>query len=212
MSDSGTTFVGWVAGGVGVVLLYSAYKNTSPFGVLKHTLGSESTAPKPIDSGVRAVDFGWNGLTTNIEAQPQSSVAFDWSGLTTNIGAVGTRPQQLKDHKVSPIWTPIPTQPTMLLDICAVSPFLQVQLSYGKPIFLTGAKRSAADADAKFAEDPNRYAPGDKSLHVVGLAVDVATDHVDVNDPKLLDAFTKQGWFRRGKPGELWHYSYGVPG
>jgi hypothetical protein len=98
----------------------------------------------------------------------------------------------------------------MLLDVTAMASFMAVQATYGKPIPLTGAWRSEAVQAAGYESDPNRFAPPGKGAHPVGLAVDVHADRVDLNDPKLLEAFTRHGWYRRGRSG-IMHYSYGVP-
>lgn len=202
----GTTFLGWMAGGTGIVLLYSAYKNESPFDVLQATLSATPTAARKIDTS-----------TTSL-GSTDSDPAPSYSSRAGSIAANNSREGQIAAHVIQPTLVPIPTQPNMLLDIGAMTSFMKVQAKYGKPIILTGAYRShAAQVDAYNRAGPNgTFGTPGTSKHEVGLAVDLHAMN-NLEDPRLIAAFESEGWYRRGKvlsngKPEPWHWSYKVPG
>lgn len=189
-------FLGWMAGGTGIVLLYSAYKNKSPLTVLTDTLTGNKTTAAPISGFVSTTP------TTG----------------TTVTGS--TRASAIKAKTVRPDYVSIGSQPNLVLDRDAAASFARVEAAYGKTIFLSGASRSYAEQAASYALHPERFAPPGTSLHEVGLAVDVVQT-MNLEDPRLIAAFTSNGWFRAGKLGnwyghgqihEPWHWSYGVAG
>lgn len=189
----------WLAGGAGVILLYSAYKNVSPVSVVSGRLSGDNIKT-PIDSSsgstVVSGDYGGDYSKGNTVSAPSSDVA---------------RAQQLAARSITPIIVPIPSQPTMMLDYIAVKSFMGVQGAFGALIPITGGYRSYATQAKRYQEAPSRFAPPGHSLHEVGLAVDVNTDRVDVNAAPLIKAFSDHGWYRVGKSGPM-HWSYGVPG
>jgi hypothetical protein len=195
--SKGTAFLGWTAGAAGIVLVYSAYKNVGPVSVIKGTL-TGSTDRTAIDDGtaVAFTDRANEWLTGNGNgSDPAGSI---------------DRARKLQARQIQPVWTPIPTQPTMKLDIYAVKSFLQVQAEYGKPLKLTGAQRSTETQAAGYAADPGRFAPPGKSGHEVGIAIDLDTSKVNVNDPRLNAIMTKYNWFAAGRSGAM-HRSWGIP-
>lgn len=200
----GTLFLGWVAGGTGIVLVYSAYKNKSPFDVFKSTLTQTPTS-KVIDP---------NHYVTGVLATTPSTVDVLESSLTTK---PSTRIQQIADRQRPPTLAPIPTQPYLLMDYEAAASFIAVQTAYGKPILLDNTYRTyQQQADAYAKAGPNgTFAPPGTSLHEVGLALDINT-HSNLNDPALVAAFQNHGWYRHGKiingVPEPWHWSYKVAG
>lgn len=108
----------------------------------------------------------------------------------------------------------------------AAASFAKVEQTYGHQIGVTNTYRTNAQQTAAYEKvGPNgTFAPPGKSLHELGLAVDVNPVTVDLNDANLYNAFISNGWFRAGKvmpqyvngqlvrTNELWHYSYGRPG
>lgn len=198
-------FIGWMAGGTGVVLLYSAYKNVTPFSVLRGTLtGSDDRT---------AIQMHGTGFTTgSAPGAPGANVgtAPTDSHPTASAGSGTSRAAKLLARQITPTLVPIPTQPNMRLDVGAMASFMSVQAEYGKPIPLTSGYRSEATQAAGHASDPDRFAPANKSGHTAGIAIDIHADKVDLEDPRLYEIFTKHGWYRRGRSG-IMHYSYGVP-
>lgn len=192
MSGKGSALLGWVTVGGGILLAYSAYKNKSPLDLLGNTL--RGTAG------------------TKLLSEPPVG-----AGPATVYSSSGTRPALLAARKIQPTYVPIPYQPTMLVDVCVIGPLMASVTEYGRPILLTGAKRTAEEQADGYAKDPSRFATPGNSLHEVGLAIDVSTILMDVTDPKLFNVLTRHGFYRRGKVlanglPEPWHYSYGVPG
>jgi hypothetical protein len=195
--DKATAFLGWVAGGTGVVLLYSAYRNQGPLSVITNALGK--AGPKTsIVTGVSAIP-GVGAIASGNNAIAPGRVA-----------AIAARKEQ-------PVYVSIGSQPALQLDKDAAASFATVEAAYGKKIWLTGAARSYAAQVVAFRENPHRFGNPNQSLHVVGLAVDVNGTLMNLEDPALIAAFSGNGWFRaamklaNGLP-EPWHWSYGVPG
>jgi hypothetical protein len=204
--NKGTAFISWIAGGTGVVLLYSAYKNVSPVSVLQGTLTGNPDRT-PIQTGYGS---GFtSGGTTGAPGARAGTSPVDTNPVA-NAGVGTSRAAKLLARQITPTLVPIPTQPTMRLDVTAMASFMAVQTAYGKPIPLTGAWRSEAVQAQGYETDPDRFAPPGKGGHPVGIAVDVNANKVNLNDPKLFDSFTRYGWYRRGRSG-IMHYSYGVP-
>jgi LAS superfamily LD-carboxypeptidase LdcB len=104
----------------------------------------------------------------------------------------------------------------MLMDYEAVASFMRVQIAYGKPIILDNTYRTFAQQQAGYEKNPGVFGKPGTSLHERGLALDIKTTNPNLNDSKLVDAFTKEGWVRRGKvingKPEPWHWTYKVPG
>lgn len=198
--ERSTTLLGWMAGGAGIILLYSAYKNEGPISVVRNAL------------------TGSHDPTTTI-----SSVANPSSGAvgTTATLTGGGDPAAAGGTKDMSQWVSIPSQPKFKLASVAAASFAQVERDYGKIIPLSGAGRSYAEQVIGYAQAPDRFGLPGTSLHEWGLAVDVSQLKSLMEDEKLIAAFTKNGWFRRGKKGdwygtgtipEPWHWSKGVPG
>ena len=201
MANKGQTLIGWLAATGGIVLLYGAYKNTSPLSILTGQLtgAAHRTVINP-NAGIGAV-----GTASNSLVPTASPAKYDGTNAASpRIAAIANRSQE-------PTLVPIPWQPNATLDIEALASLAKVQAMYGKPLFVTSGYRSYASQATAHASDPSRFAPADSSLHTVGLAVDFNTNSVNVEDPKLVDLMTANRWYRVGKSGHM-HWSYGVPG
>lgn len=205
-----TTFIGWVAGGLGVILITSAVKNKSPYDVVKGALSGNGLTARTLDKP----------NTSNGESSTNGG-----SGTNTNTlvgGSVGTAAAAAGGSNKSSDWVSIQSQPKFKLAPVAATSFNQVERDYGKTIYLSGAGRSYAEQVIGYNLDPNRFAKPGNSLHEWGLAVDIDMLRMNVNDPALVAAFSKNGWLRRGKQGdwdgngtkeaEPWHWSKGVAG
>lgn len=213
-----TTFVGWSAGGVGVILLYSAVTNQSPIDVVRKALTGNS------EGVARALDKpNVNGSGGSFTPTDSANSGGGGSGGARLQGSGNVRQDALSvgGSQSSSDWVSIGSQPKFKLAPPAAASFNQVERDFGRTIKLTGAGRSYAEQVIGFNADPGRFASPGNSLHEFGLAVDVHSD-MNWNDPALVAAFTKNGWFRRGKRGdwnkdgsvepEPWHWSFGVPG
>lgn len=197
MADTGEkAFVGWALGGMGIVLLASAITNHNPFSVIVGVLTGSDERTK-IDPTVSTASTGTMPTTTTGE----NSELWTDSALP--------RSQALMNGTTIPVLIPIPTQPTMRLDVSAVPAFLAAQAEWGKPIKLTGATRSTEEQAAGYADDPDRFAPPGKSAHEKGIAIDVNTNTTNVNDAEFIRVMNKHGWVAAGRSGPM-HYSYGV--
>jgi hypothetical protein len=173
-------------GGVGTLLMYSAYKSQNPLNVLKGIKGDPIYVPPNPPSLV-----GPN-------AQADSSIP---------------RLRALANREVQPQLVSIPGGGQ--LDVAAADSLKRINEALGYTVANVGAYRSYATQAALYASNPNRFAHPSKSLHVVGLAIDVNASMMKNED--LVAAFTKEGWHRaRWGPGtsndEEWHWSYGVTG
>lgn len=209
-----TTFVGWSAGGVGIILIYSAVSNQSPIDVVRKALtGDDMGTARMLDKP----NVGDSGSTSSTSTDTTSGTGARFSG---NIRADATAAGGTRE---SGDWVSIASQPKFKLAPPAAASFSQVERDYGQTIKLSGAGRSYAEQVAGFHADPGRFATPGNSLHEYGLAVDINSSmSKSWNDPALVAAFTKNGWYRRGKRGdwnkdgtiepEPWHWSYGVPG
>lgn len=108
------------------------------------------------------------------------------------------------------------------LDKSAAAAYNKAVEYYGKPIPIGNSFRTyeqqAAAYEASGGASGTFGTPG-KSLHEVGLAVDLGQTSM-FDDPLLIAAMDKAGWFRAGKKvkvngvlrPEPWHWSYGVKG
>lgn len=210
--DRTTTFLGWMVGGAGIVLIYSAYKNQSPVDVVRNTLSGEDGTPKIISGPISAADLA-SALSSpagepDAGRKPIKELAFKAGGTND-----------------SSQWVSVASQPSIKLAAPAASSFASVVAAYGKPIPLSGGGRSYEAQVIGYAANPERFALPGNSLHEYGLAVDLnqTAGKSFMEDPKLIAAFTSNGWYRRGKRGkwyqgdstvipEPWHWSYGIAG
>lgn len=203
--DGATVFLGWTALGAGIILAYSAYKNEGPLSVLTGGLNGTST---------RTTINGGTGSAATSNLSVGNATAQVTSGADST--PTSSRAAAIKAKTIKPVYVNIPGHGALVLDQEAAASFARVEAAYGKTIALTGASRSAATQILDFAENPGVFGKPGTSLHEVGLAVDVSST-MNLQDPALIQAFTSNGWFRRGKvlangQPEPWHWSYGVPG
>lgn len=200
----GTTLLGWLGTGAGITLVYAAFKNETPSSVVSKALGLKAS-------------------TSTIQSfNPMQSPGF--ADSATGASNDASRPAYLQQGLIKPQLVTF-GHGAMTLDISAAESFKRVEAAYGKTIPLSGASRTMFAQALGYASNPSRFAkPTNKPpypLHTVGLAVDVSQNLPDLNDPKLVAAFTNNGWYRAGKSGnwgkygyghEPWHWSYGVAG
>ena len=203
MAGKGLPFLGWIIGTGGVVLLYSAYKNRSPFAALQGVIQTGTATVTPIQTSF------------NSESSATATGTGSGSGSSTRgFTATGSRrADQLKARIIKPNLVSVDG---VTLDSEAAASFQQVEATYGAKIHTTGSFRSYAQQAAAYAANPGKFAPPGQSLHEVGLAVDVSSAFHNLDDPRLVAAFTNAGWYRQGKVingrPEPWHWTYGVPG
>lgn len=198
MPGNNAGFIGWILGGTGAILLYSAVKNESPLSVVKSVL---TDAPRiPIDPTTGNTSSGI-GSTPTPTASGENSTLYQSGGLPRSIA--------LMNGAATPVLVPIPSQPNLKLDISALAPFMMAQAKWGKPIRLTGAWRSREQQAAGYASDPDRFAPPGDSAHEYGIAVDVDTRYTNVTDPDFVKVMNDKGWVAAGKSGAM-HFSYGI--
>lgn len=209
---TGETLIGWTLVGLGVLLVYAAYKNRPVLDLISGKASTPKSSPSIGD--IYSTVIGGSTSGSSGSSNPTTSGGGN-SGVTVTPINVGARPQALKNRTIQPQLVNIPGGGK--LDVSAAASLAKVIAQFGAPIPNVGTFRSFAEQAAAYAKDPNRFAPPGQSLHEVGLAIDVAdTVAGGVNNPKLINAFASNGWFRRGKEingtPEPWHWSYGVVG
>lgn len=191
--DVASKLLAWIMAGTGSLLLYSAYRKRSPLDVLREIPG-ESPA-----------------LQTDYASTVVGNVGFT-NTPGGNVGSIA-RIRMLANREIKPELVRI--QPTGYLDKDAAASKARIDAAVGYAVPNVGAYRSYAEQAAAYASNPGRFASPDKSLHVVGLAIDIHRDYQD--RPEVISAFTAEGWHRpRWGEGtrndEPWHWSYGVSG
>lgn len=185
--DVGSKLLAWIMAGTGSLLLYSAVKNRKPFDVLRETVGT----PIYIASGDDSIT----------------------GSVAPGTGSEPARLRMLANREIRPDLVRI--KPSGMLDRSAAASKARIDAKLGYVVPNVGAYRSFAEQASLYASDPSRFAPPTKSLHVVGLAIDVHQSYMSRSD--VVAAFTAEGWHRaRWGPGtsndEEWHWSYGVRG
>jgi hypothetical protein len=223
MASKATPFLGWFVGSTGAVLLYSAYKNKSPFSVIQQTLGVGTVVPIQT-IGVKEItaDTAGAGGASGLGPAGASGAGVSGGGTGSFGGSTlsfqGLTPSGAKDEGYGTQYGPLVTfgHGSMTLRQQAAASFQQVQTTFGHDIPLTGASRTQAAQLAGFLASPGTFLDprnGAISKHVMGIAVDVAGSvSGGWDNPALVAAFTNAGWFRAGKDvggrPEPWHWSY----
>lgn len=194
--------MGWLLGGTGVTLAYSAYKHISPVDALKGTLqgtGKTPTLDTSLPVGVLASDPGTTDSPT--------------FGIATSAA--------IKTGFVRPVLVSVGSQPALKLEQNAAKSFADVEKAYGRNIPLNNTYRTYQQQADAYAKNPGLFGKPGTSNHELGLALDIVQGgDTNLDDPKLIYAFVSNGWFRRGKVidyngvkrAEPWHWSYGIPG
>lgn len=195
----------WLGGGIGVILIYAAYKNVGPVSIITGRLSGDTSRTVIDPSASMGAGAGATSTDTG------SGSTLDKGATTPASSNTLQRAQALASREIQPTLIPLLSQPWITLDTIAAASFLKVQFDYGHPITLTGGYRSVAEQARQHALHPDRFVEPGHSLHEVGLAVDINTTTNDVNDARLIQAFQENGWYRVGKSGPM-HWSYGVPG
>lgn len=191
--DVASKLLAWVMAGAGSLLLYSAYRKRSPLDVLNGVVGESEAFQTDYASTV----VGNVGYTNTPGG---------------NVGSI-SRLRMLANREIRPELVRI--QPSGMLDKDAAASKARIDARVGAAVPNVGAYRSYAEQAAAYASNPGRFASPDKSLHVVGLAIDVHSDWQHRSD--VIAAFTSEGWHRARwgegtKNDEPWHWSYGVVG
>jgi hypothetical protein len=200
--DANKQLVGWSFAAFGGALLYAAIKGVRP-----------SQVVDGLRAGVAPVGRVSSGTGSVVPSAPGATTGSN-PVVSTNVDGVA-RAVALQSRKFAPDLVSI--QGGLRLDRKAAESFQLVKAAYGVAIPLVGAWRSAAEQADGYNRAPGVFATPGKSLHEVGIAVDVSEAVGNRNDPKLVAAFQSNGWFRRGKRmsnglPEEWHWSWMVPG
>lgn len=197
LSDVGTKLLAWFAAGIGTLLAYSAYKNRAPWDVLRDING-----PPIRVSTVGGSSSGPSGFYS------PGDTSGSFSSSVPRIRMIANReiPPALVDIK-----------PSGKLDKDAAAALARAQAKVGYDFPNTGAYRSYAVQAANFfdnnetlSDGRQRFGDPRKSLHVVGLAIDIHSGHA--SKPEVVAAMTAEGWQRPRPDAEPWHYSYLVRG
>lgn len=183
-SDVSSKLLTWLMAGIGTLLTYSAFRNRSPLDVLRDIDGPPLAQPTG-----QTDDAGYPGG--------------GGAGYTSDIA----RLRMLANREIEPELVSI--QPNGKMDKAAAASLERIFTKVGYVVPNVGASRTFAEQASLYASDPKRFAPPNKSLHVVGLAIDVHASYV--NRPEVISAFTSEGW-HRARSDEPWHWSYGVRG
>jgi hypothetical protein len=193
-SDVGNKLIAWLMAGAGTLLAYSAYRNRAPWDVLRDIQGEPAFATSAV---------GGSG--------PQGFMS---GGGGANFQSAIPRLRMIANREIPPELVPI--QPSGKLDRDAAASLARIHSRVGAIVPNVGSYRSfgeqaAAAARGEIMADGNpRFGSPNKSLHVVGLAIDVRADYAA--KPEVIAAFTEEGWHRARPSVEPWHWSYGVRG
>jgi hypothetical protein len=197
--DVGSKLIAWIATGAGTLLAYSAIKNRHPLDVLKDIKGTSLTATAT--AGAPGDTFTPRGGTS----EPSDSFA---SSIP--------RIRQIANRELAP--TLVSIKPSGQLDKDAAASFTRVQAAIGVDIPNVGTYRSYATEAALYygpgnttlADGNKRFAPPGKSMHEVGLAIDIRSDYASRAD--VVAAMTAEGWQHVRPQADPDHYSYLVRG
>lgn len=193
-SEVGSRLLAWIMTGVGTLLAYSAYKGRPPWDVLRDVPGT-TFGKWDVATGV--------ALSGTVDATPSSS----FSSSVPRIRMIANR-------ETPPALVPI--RPHGMLDKDAAASLERVFDAVGYTIPNVGSYRSfgeqaAARARGEVMSDgAPRFADPNKSLHVVGLAIDLRADYAA--RPMVQAAMRAEGWQQVRPAAEPWHWSYLVRG
>lgn len=172
-----------------------------------------------VKGGDAAASIKSGADTTQVAAT--GDVSDPRSGTTVSAISVAdtTRTLLLKSRTIKPSLTPIPGHTNFMLDSSAARSFPKVEADAGMTLAISNTYRTAAQQQNAYDENGGADGPfgtPGTSLHEVALAVDLA-DESQYTNPVVINAFAKNGWYRRGKRlsdglPEEWHFTYGVPG
>jgi hypothetical protein len=206
---SNKAIIGWTFATAGFVLLYAAIKGVSPSEVVTGLRTGIAPTGSLAKYGQTA-----SSRTTGAVAPSGSGGSTGSDTVETSVKGV-ERANLLKARTVKPDLVVV-TFNGMRLDREAAASFKNVERRFGRSIPLVGAYRSAAQQQEGYDRSPGTHAKPGKSLHEVGIALDVSDAIGNRNAATLVAAFEANGWFRRGKvingKPEEWHWSWMVPG
>lgn len=196
-SDVGSKLLAWMMAGAGTLLAYSAFRNRLPWDVIRD-----------IDNG-QPISRTSSGTTTATDLGKSGTTDYSFSASVPRIRMIANR--EMEPDLVS-------IRPHGKLDRDAAASLERIHAKVGYVVPLSGAWRSYAEQAAQFfgpdnvtlSDGSRRFADPRKSLHVVGLAVDVRSDYM--NRPDVIAAFQAEGWQRARPDAEAWHWSYLVRG
>lgn len=194
----------WVAGFGGAYLIYAAVTNRSPSEQLRAALTGQAppvSSPLTRPAGVGTGTAGGGGTGSTPASTPSTSASF--SGSTTTAGTLDL----------------VSIGGVHRLVRGAAAAYEQAVIDYGKPIPITDSYRTAAQQAECYRTKPQYCSPPGHSKHERGEAIDV-NQTMNLDEPALVAALTKNGWVRRGKVivykgvtrNEPWHWSWGGPG
>jgi len=197
-SDVGSKLLAWLAVGTGSLLAYSAYKNRAPWDVLRDINGPAIAEPTALKTSANSSGSGFYG-----------------SGGGGSFSASVPRIRQIANREIPPDLVKI--RPSGTLDRDAAASYERVNQALGYALPNTGTYRSFGEQSAHYysnnetlSDGSPRFGNPNKSLHVVGLAVDVRADYVA--KPEVKAALAAEGWQNPRPNAEPWHWSYLVRG
>lgn len=147
--DVGSKLIAWLMAGTGTLLAYSAFRNRSPWDVLRDIEGEPLAARTP--TGSFGESFG-------------------------NVGSI-PRLRMIANREMKPDLVPIKPFGKLDRDAAASKERIDAKLGYVVPH--VGAHRTFATQAVKNANDPGRFASPGGSMHVVGLAIDIHNAYKD---------------------------------
>lgn len=195
-ADVGNKLIGWVLAGAGTLLAYSAIRNRKPWDVLRD-----------IQGGAAFTTAGPQGFASGSGSGSDTAPTGDFSSTVPRIRMIANR-------ELVP--TLVAVRPHGRLDKDAAASLERIHAAVGRTINNVGTYRSFAEQAALFYGPGNvtlpdgsrRFGNPNKSLHVVGLAIDVANSDIAASRA----AFAAEGWRNARPSAEPWHWSYLVSG
>lgn len=178
--------VAWLAAFGGFYLVWAAINNRNPISALRAALTGDTNVA-PLTSGTSAAGAGGG------------------AGGTTST-AVSSTPG------TAPVTVPI-GYGSHRLTAPAAAAYKAAGIKYGRTIPITDSTRTYEQQADCYRRKPNLCAPPSwNAPHVRGVAIDVDSSKVDLNDPRLVSALSSTGWVRNGKKVdgqvEPWHWEY----
>lgn len=179
----------WLAVFGGGFLVWSALNNRNPVEQFRLALTTGSAA------GARPITFSGVGVGGGVGSGPDIGTV----GPTTEATLVSIG---YGSHRLAPN---------------AAAAYKAATIKYGKPIPVTDSFRTRAQQEECYRNKPDLCAPPGKSDHERGLAIDVDSSKLNLDDPALVSALESTGWVRNGKRirtgnggyrPEPWHWAF----
>lgn len=208
-----------VVGGLGVALFYSALTGQPLVESLRRTFTTRASERTPAErTPVLDVDYG-KELRENRNGS--GGAMSPGGGDGAGGGGAGARLRSPEPGAVTSGGNPcralpVPS-PDQLVPIGqlghrlradAAASLARAERVAGTTIRVTDSFRSRDQQEDCHRRKPTLCAPAGGSCHEKGIAIDV----VDMNNRRIIDALTAEGWQRFAPDREPWHWSYGVRG